>query len=184
LWEAEAIHTKNKAHEGLLKIFPSRNESGRSSVGTATKSGIDRATHLAHDFEVTEPSGFDFKNFKELWEDEAIHTKNKAHEGLLNEKYKYIILFDKEENEIRRAVYVEWITTRPSRYAVITKLVVGLKKGVQANDNDDDANLVSYYIDDALFACIRAAPWPYNHERTLLDESTTLCPAVSPKRRV
>ena len=31
-----------------------------------------------------------FLNYKEDWEDEKIRTKNRAHEGLLNDKYQLI----------------------------------------------------------------------------------------------
>ena len=64
-----------------------------------------------------------FKNFKEDWEDDKINTKNKAHESLLNGKYQHIFPHDEEEDEIRRAIHVEWSTTRPAKYVVITQLV-------------------------------------------------------------
>ena len=41
----------------------------------------------------------DFLNYREDWEDDKIKTKNRAHEGLLNDKYQHIYLYDAEKNE-------------------------------------------------------------------------------------
>ena len=108
-----------------------------------------------------------FKNYKEDWEDDKISTKNKAHEGLLNDKYQHIFLYDEDVDEIRRPTHVEWSTTRPARYALITQLV--RQNGQQGNDDDEADDLVSYFINDSLFDCIRAAPHPYSQQRRLLE---------------
>jgi hypothetical protein len=108
-----------------------------------------------------------FNNFKEDWEDDKINTKNKAHETLLNDKYQHIYLFDDDVGEIRRAVHVEWSTNRPTKYVVITQLVC--RDGHDGIDDDED--LVSYYINDSLFDCIRAAPRPFNPERKLIERT-------------
>lgn len=108
-----------------------------------------------------------FNNFKEDWEDDKINTKNKAHETLLNDKYQHIYLFDDDVGEIRRAVHVEWSTNRPTKYVVITQLV--RRDGHDGIDDDED--LVSYYINDSLFDCIRAAPRPFNQERKLIERT-------------
>jgi len=39
------------------------------------------------------------------------------------------------------------------------------------NGIDDDKDLVSYVINDALFDCIRAAPHPFNQERKLIERT-------------
>jgi hypothetical protein len=102
-----------------------------------------------------------FLNYQEDWEDEKIRTKNRAHESLLNDKYQHVYLFDSDTDEVRRIVHVEWCTTnRPARYALITQLI---------NQQDDEEDLVSYYINESLYECIRAAPAPYNQQRRLIS---------------
>ena len=102
-----------------------------------------------------------FLNYQEDWEDEKIRTKNRAHEGLLNDKYQHVYLFDSDTDEVRRIVHVEWCTTnRPARYALITQLI---------NQQDGEEDLVSYYINESLYECIRAAPVPYNQQRRLIS---------------
>ena len=100
-------------------------------------------------------------------EDDKINTKDKAHETALNDKYQHIYLFDDDVGEIRRAVHVEWSTNRPTKYVVITQLV--RRDGHDGIDNDED--LVSYYINDSLVDCIRAAPHPFNQERKLIERT-------------
>lgn len=103
-----------------------------------------------------------FLNYKEDWEDEKIRTKNRAHEGLLNDKYQYVYLYDPDNDEVRRIIHVEWSTAnRPARYAVLTQLV-----NQQQGEEED---VVSYHINDFLYECIRAAPHPHNQQRRLVD---------------
>jgi len=87
--------------------------------------------------------------------------ENRAHEGLLNDKYQHVYLFDSDTDEVRRIVHVEWCTTlRPARYALITQLM---------NQQDGEEDLVSYHINESLYECIRAAPAPYNQQRRLIS---------------
>ena len=123
----------------------------------ARRSGASRVTNV-----------ISFNNFREDWEDDKINTKNKAHEDLLNDKYQHIFLYDEEESETRRIIHVEWSTTRPAKYVVITKLV---RQGGEANMDNDDDDLVPYLINDELFKCVRAAPPPYNQERRLVERT-------------
>ena len=109
-----------------------------------------------------------FNNFREDWEDDKINTQNKAHEDLLNDKYQHVFLYDEEENETRRIIHVEWSTTRPAKYVVITKLV---RQDGEASRDDDDDDLVPYFINDELLKCVRAAPRPYNQERRLVERT-------------
>ena len=104
-----------------------------------------------------------FLNYQEDWEDEKIRTKNRAHEGLLNDKYQHVYLFDSDTDEVRRIEHVEWCTTlRPARYALITQLM---------NQQDGEEDLVSYHyhINESLYECIRAVPAPYNQQRRLIS---------------
>ena len=89
--------------------------------------------------------------------------KNRAHESLLNDKYQHVYLYDSDTQETRRILHVEWSTAhRPAKYAVVTQFV----HGIHENEEDD---LVSYYINESLFDCIRAAPLPYNRQRRLIE---------------
>jgi hypothetical protein len=104
-----------------------------------------------------------FLNYQEDWEEDKIRTKNRAHESLLNDKYQHVYLYDSDTQETRRIVHVEWSTAhRPAKYAVVTQFV----HGIHENEEDD---LVSYYINESLFDCIRAAPLPYNQQRKLIE---------------
>ncbi len=104
-----------------------------------------------------------FLNYQEDWEEDKIRTKNRAHESLLNDKYQHVYLYDSDTQETRRILHVEWSTAhRPAKYAVVTQFV----HGIHENEEDD---LVSYYINESLFDCIRAAPLPYNQQRRLIE---------------
>ena len=104
-----------------------------------------------------------FLNYKEDWEDEKIRTKNRAHEGLLNDKYQHVYLYDAENDELRRIVHVEWCTAhRPPRYAVVTQLV--------NPPGDEDEDLMPYLINESLYECILSAPAPYNQQRRLISK--------------
>jgi hypothetical protein len=104
-----------------------------------------------------------FLNFQEDWEEDKIRTKNRAHESLLNDKYQHVYLYDSDTKETRRIVHVEWSTAhRPAKYAVVTQFI----QGEYENEEDD---LVSYYINESLFDCIRAVPLPYNQQRSLIE---------------
>ena len=90
-------------------------------------------------------------------------TKNRAHEGLLNDKYQHVYLYDAENDELRRIVHVEWCTAhRPPRYAVVTQLV--------NPPGDEDEDLMPYLINESLYECILSAPAPYNQQRRLISK--------------
>ena len=81
----------------------------------------------------------------------------------LSDKYQHVYLYDSDTQETRRILHVEWSTAhRPAKYAVVTQFV----HGIHENEEDD---LVSYYINESLFDCIRAAPLPYNQQRRLIE---------------
>ena len=101
-----------------------------------------------------------FMNYKEDWELSTIQTKNAANEMKLNDKYQHVYIYDADTDEIRRIVHCEWSTAnRPCRYTVVAQFISKRSGDTEANGEDE---FVSYFINDELYMCIRAAPVVYN----------------------
>ena len=100
----------------------------------------------------------------------TIQTKNAANEMRLNDKYQLIYLYDADTDEIRRIVHCEWLkANRPYRYTVVAQFIA--KKSEDTDAGDEDEEYVSYFINDELYNCIRAAPAVYNREFNLVERS-------------
>ena len=87
----------------------------------------------------------------------------------LNDKYQHVYMYDADADEIRRIVHCEWSTTnRPCQYAVVAQFIAKESGDTEASDED---KFVSYFINDELYVCIRAAPEVYNGEFNIVERS-------------
>jgi hypothetical protein len=99
-----------------------------------------------------------FKNWIGDWEIDSIFTKNDVNDKKLLYKYQFLYFYDGDADETRRIVDIEWTrgTGGINRVAAHYSLVTQIK------NNEDDANIEAYVINESLHQMLQLALAPFN----------------------